>query len=254
MKKLIVGIFGTVITVITINLLALIFPQPFFVASAKAGNLTIYSDRPFSAAAGERILNLSIAKLATSPLYSNEQKHSVFVSNSPWRRIVFLTRAFYAGGINYYPLTTNVFLRPADIEANQLFGPSGNRLAGARTLDYFIVHEITHSLTGQSLGAIDHYLLPRWKREGYADYLGRHGAFNFEEARRALLANDPRMDYQRSGLYWRDHLFVAYLLDICGWTVQKLLLEPIDEQAIEQIIRGDSSNDTSQAMCTNLLS
>ncbi len=96
---------------------------------------------------------------------------------------------------------------------------SSTIVGGARTLDYFVAHELTHQLTGQAIGALRYYRLPQWVREGYADYVGKSDSFDYGEAERALLADSPDMNWQRSGLYARFQLFVAYLLDHQRWTV-----------------------------------
>jgi hypothetical protein len=67
-------------------------------------------------------------------------------------------------------------------------------------------------------------------REGYADYVGKGNAFNYVEARKAFLAEEPEMDYKKSGLYWRFNLLVAYLLDHRGWNVSELLQKPPSQE------------------------
>lgn len=136
-------------------------------------------------------------------------------------------------------VATVLLMLYANVEDNCLIGPSGNRVSGERTLDYFIAHEITHTLTGQAIGAIAYHRLPRWIREGYADYVGKGGTFDYADARRAFLAGDPKMDWARSGLYWRYHLLVAHLLDKRHWSVQRLLEEPIQQQEVEDSIRAE---------------
>ncbi|MEP7272443.1 MAG: hypothetical protein ABI882_13150, partial [Acidobacteriota bacterium] len=190
------------------------FPQPFFASSVQAGNLELYSDHQFSSEDGKRLLERVAVKLSTSPLYSGSQSHLAFICNARWRQRLFFLHNYGVAGVNRYPITTNVFLRDAIIEDNCLIGPQGNRVPGDRTLDYFIAHEITHTLTGQSLGWYDYHVrLPQWVREGYADYVGKGSSFNYDEARRAFLAGSPQMDWAKSGLYWRFHLLVAHLLD-----------------------------------------
>lgn len=214
-------------------------PQPFFHTSVSAKNLTLYSDQSFAAAAGQQVLALAEAKLARSPLYSAEQQHLIFICNARWRQRLFFTYVYGVGGVNYYPFTTNVFLRDSVIEENCLIGPHGKRLEAERPLDYFIAHEITHTLTGQAIGPVAYHRLPQWKREGYADYVGKGASFNYDEAKRAFLANDPKMDWAKSGLYWRFHLLVAHLLDKQHWSVQRLLEDPIEQQAIEEAMRAE---------------
>ena len=204
-------------------LLLLNVPYPLFSASVSANNLTLYSDRAFEPAAGQHVLELAAAKLAQSPLYSPKQKHQVFVCNAAWRQRLFFLQKYGVGGVNYYPLTTNIFLRNSLIDENALIGPSGQRATGERTLDYFIAHEITHTLTAQAIGNMAYLVLPQWKREGYADYVARKSVFNYDEAKRAFLADDPKMDLAKSGLYWRYNLLVAHLLDKKHWTVQQML-------------------------------
>jgi len=82
--------------------------------------------------------------------------------------------------------------------------------------------------------------MPQWIREGYADYVGKGSDFNYAEACAAFLSGAPEMDFERSGLYRRFHLLVAYLLDRKHWTVDRLLREPWPSQAeVESAIRGE---------------
>lgn len=230
---------AALLAVIALIGLLLNAPQPFFQSAVSAKNLTLYSDQSFAPDAGQRVLTLVEDKLSKSPLYAAEQKHLIFICNARWRQRLFFTYVYGVGGVNYYPFTTNVFLRDSIIEENCLIGPKGSRVPGERTLDYFIAHEITHTLTGQAVGSIDYHRLPQWKREGYADYVGKGATFNYDEAKRAFLANDPKMDYAKSGLYWRFHLLVAHLMEKKHWSVQQLMTTPIEQAVVEEMIRAE---------------
>ena len=81
--------------------------------------------------------------------------------------------------------------------------------------------------------------LPEWKREGYADYVARKSVFNYDEAKRAFLANDPKMDPVKSGLYLRYNLLVAHLLDKKHWTVQQMLTTALEQSSVEDMIRAE---------------
>ncbi len=233
--KFVAVIFGFIAVIICL----LCVPHAFFQTPVNAKNLSLYSDQPFTPAAGQHVLELTEAKLAISPLYSSQQNHQIFICNAHWRQRIFFTYSYGVGGVNYYPFTTNIFLRDSIIEENCLIGPNGNRVAADRSLDYFIAHEITHSLTGQAIGAIAYHRLPQWKREGYADYVGKGATFNYEEVKQLFLANDPKMDYAESGLYLRFNLLVAHLLDKQHWGVLRLLTEPIEQSVVEEMIRAE---------------
>lgn len=217
----------------------LCFPQPFFRTSASSANLTLYSDLPFSSEEGNRILEIVEVKLAASPLFSTQTHHSVFICNARWRQILFFNRKYGVGGINYYPLTKNVFLSGARVEENRLISPSGNVVQGDRTLDYFITHEVAHTITKQAAGWYHHSSLPEYVTEGYTDYLAKGNSFDYDKARQAFLSEAPEMDRWKSGLYLRYHLLVAYLIDKKGWSVRQLLESPVEQKTLEEEIREE---------------
>jgi hypothetical protein len=228
--------------VLSVSLLLLIcFPRPLFAHSISFEGLTLYSDKPFVPEAGTQVLAMAKAKLVRSPLYREGEEHAVFICNERWRQRIFFTYVYGVGGVNYYPITTNVYLRDADIAANRLIGPSGQPLAADRSLDYFIAHEITHTLTGRRVGGLGNRKLPRWVREGYADHVARGTTFDYASAVRALAAADRTMDYEKSGLYLRYNLLVAHLLDREGWTVERLLDERIEQADVERAVREAAS-------------
>jgi len=239
LKKFLIRFFAVAIGLLAIYWILLCFPQIFFHSSVSANNLTLYSDQSFSTEAGKTVLEKAEAKLIASPLYSPKENQTTFVCNASWRRVLFFNRNYGAGGVNQYPFTSSIFLRGAVIEENRLIGPSGNKVPGDRTLDYYVAHEITHTLTVQAVGWYRYHKLPQWVREGYADYVGKGPSFNYEETRRAFLADEPELDWKKSGLYLRFHLLVAYLLDKQHWTVQRLLNEPPDQAAVEEMVRQE---------------
>ena len=216
----------------------LCFPETLFSSNVSADNLVLYSDLLVPQPAASHLLNLVQLKLGTSPLYSMKTSHRIYICNSRWRQRVFFNKDYGVGGVAPYPFSPNVFLRDALIAENRLISPLGTPVAGDRTLDYFIAHEITHQLTGHALGPLRYARLPQWVREGYADYVGKGGSFQYEEARQAFLANVPEMDYQRSGLYRRFHLLVAHVLDRRHVTVEQLLNLPPTQESVEAEVRA----------------
>jgi hypothetical protein len=224
--------------VILAYILLLRVPQPLFPFSLRSSNLTLYSERPIPDSPGKYVLALAAKKLARSPLYSGQENRNIFLCDSDWRQILLFNKDYGAGGVAQYPVTAGVILRRVDVAGNRMFSSSGFVVAGDRTLDYYIAHEITHQLTGHALGPIRYFRLPQWVREGYADYVGKGDSFQYDQAKRALLAGAPEMDWKKSGLYSRFHLLVAYLLDRQNWSVEQLLQNPPSQAAVEAAIKG----------------
>lgn len=138
------------------------------------------------------------------------------------------------GGVTYAGLNRNIFLRKSNLDHNRLVGPWGREVPGERTLVYFLTHEITHALEVHHLGRYGYWQLPVWKREGYADYVGRDGNFRFQEQLAAFQRSAVEMDPQRAGLYLRYQLLVTYLLDIRGLTPHQMLIQPFDQSSLER--------------------
>lgn len=204
---------------------ALAYPEPFFAYHAERGRLAIYSDRPFDTAKAQGLLADIDARIARSPL-DTHHGHAIFISNAEWRRQLFFNVANGAAGVNFYPLTRNVFLRHADIDANRLYGRSGKAAEPPRTLTYYGAHEITHSFTGEreGLSHLYNWRLPVWVREGYADYVGLGGAGQIDVASyyKKYRAHDPQF-VVGSGFYDRYRMLAAFFLDKKHWSVSQLL-------------------------------
>jgi hypothetical protein len=204
---------------------ALAYPEPLFAYHAECGRLAIYSDRPFDVAKAQDILTEVDRRVARSPL-DTHQVHRIFVANANWRQRLFMNIAYGAGGVNFYPLTRNVFLRNSDIGKNELMRPNGTPAEKPRTFTYYAAHEIGHSLTGERLGMTHlwNWGAPGWVREGYADYvgLGGHGAVDVAAYYRRYRGGDPHFQ-PKSGFYDRYRMLTAYFLDRKGWSVDHLL-------------------------------
>jgi hypothetical protein len=209
-------LISTVLVVAWAALLAI--PQPLFRFSVRAQNLVLHSDRPFSKAAGKRVLEMAEEKLSRSPIYSGRQDYHVFICNSRWRQMLFFNKDYGAGGVAQYPVTAQVFLREARVKDNRLISPGGNPVMGDRTLGYFVAHEITHQLTGADIGPS---LLPPATvvREGYADYVGRETRFITMKASERSF-REPEMDQSGCTAF----SFISGVpFDHQHWSVEQLL-------------------------------
>ena len=214
-------------------------PYPLFAYQAGYANIRVYSDRPIPPSILP-VLSAAEVRLEQSPINDPRLTHRIFICNDTARFTFFTTFRYQVGGVNYGLLNQIVFLRPVNIEHNRLISPTGREVAGERTLVYFLAHEMTHSLEVNYLGRSGYWRLPQWKREGYADVVGRGGEFNFAKQLAAFQRGDVSMDYGRSGLYLRFQLMVAYLMERKGVGVHDLLDRKFDAAVIERELRNVS--------------
>jgi hypothetical protein len=219
-------------------LLLLAFPEPLFAYKFASGNLTLYCDDPIPPE-GASVLADVQRRLERCPLYAGRPHEYIFVCRHTWRFDLLANRNSGAGGLAYGFAPWNVFLRRADIARNILFRRDGRTPSGPdRPLSYFIAHEITHNLTQRFLGPWAYWHLPVWKREGYADYVGKGGDFDFKKNLALFRAGDPSLDPRGSGLYLRYQLLVAELLDRRKMTVSAMLRTRVDRKRLEEDLRG----------------
>jgi hypothetical protein len=210
-------------------------PGLFFSHTFSRGGITLISDEPIPPEPASRILEEVEQRVARSPLAADSRITDlrIYICNRRWRFVLFANYRYNVGGLAYAPLSDNIFLRAVHFNTNRLVGPSGRETPGARTLTYYIAHEIMHTLVARELGVVKHWRLPPWKDEGYADFVAKGGDFDYDRAREQLRRADPELDPKRSGLYLRYHLLVAYLLDRRGISVDELLKRDFDPAQLE---------------------
>ena len=216
--------------------LLLCFPQPLFVYPFTDGNLTLYCDDPIAPQA-DAVLQDAQRRLDKCPLYAGHPHVNLFLCNHAWRYKLLTNTHSNAGGNNYGFAPQNVFLRKTDISRNVLFRKDGITPSSPdRPLSYFIAHEVTHGLISRFLG-LAYWRIPVWKNEGYADYVGKGGDFDFQKNLALFKKDDPALDPRASGLYLRYHLLVAELLDRRKLSVEEMLRGHFDREQLEADLR-----------------
>jgi hypothetical protein len=245
--KRIIRTTGLILLGIIVLALAFFFhPQPLFRWSVKTNNLTLYSDQAFLPEDGRKVLEQVQNKIAASSLYSLQDHFSIFICNTKWRRSFYFVAAPGAGGVVYYPLSTNVFLSGADIAQNRLISPSGKPDLLGRKLDHFMAHEITHDLTGEALSWQQYRNLPVWIREGYAEYIGSQGVFKYDKAVEAYQTGSPEMNTPASIPYRRYNLLVAYLLEQKKWSPLEMFETTPTQSEVETMLKTELLNKNKQ--------
>ena len=215
------------------------FPAPLFPHHVALGRLSLYADRRFDPAAGRAVLADIQQRLDSSPL-ADHGRHTIFVTNSNWRRKLFFGRSG-ATGLSRYPLTRNVFIRRADIGRGVVFNAANVPAVPPRTLAYYAAHEIAHSFTAQRLGParLWNRRLPQWVREGYADYVGMGAKVDLDDLYRRYRAGDPDLDFVKSHTYARFRLLTAYMLQRRHWSEDALLASELSQADAEAMMNAD---------------
>lgn len=218
-------------------------PEPMFKYRTTYQNYEVWSDRPIPAGINN-VLDDATRRLRTSVIHDSRTPVRIFFCNSPWR-LWFYSGRFStrlggtAGGI----VVENVIMRASDITANRIHSPGSGPIADAdqRPLSYFIAHEVTHSDEARRFGRLMMLRYPQWLTEGYADYVGKGGDFDFDANHRQFIAGDGALDFSRSGLYREFHLKTAYMLDKKGMTLEQVFADPPSDAQLETWLREPQS-------------
>ena len=216
------------------------FPAFLFSYKHQNANLVIYSDKPIPPNIHE-ISNQVLLRLEKSSIFNTHKKYCVYIANDRWRWILLSYPANFTtalGGFNA-GFHGNAFIRPSVISENRIIPPGSHLLdADQRDLVYFITHEVVHALLYDEVGYISNFVnYPKWFQDGYPDYIAKR-SFDFNENLRQFKNNDKRLSVQ-SGLYVRYHLYVAYLMDVKGYTLKEIIknvpAEPDIMRSLESI-------------------
>jgi hypothetical protein len=235
--------FAIVFVIIVVSYLGVLsFPQPMFSNHMTYQNYEIWSDRTIPSQI-KQVLDDATRRLHTSELYEPDHKMIIFFCNDSWKLWLYsqLFNDKVIGAADTW-LTRYIKIRASDIAYNRVYSPGPNPISDAeqRPLSYFIAHEVTHIIESSQFGRLINLKYPTWLLEGYADYIGKGGDFDFEENRRLLKIDSPLLDPQKSGLYRVFHLEVAFLIDKKGLTVKQIFANPPQESELLTILRSDT--------------
>ncbi len=231
--RIVSGAFGVAMAWLALAL----HPEPLFAHSAERANVVLHSRNPLPPETGP-LLDEVVRRIARSPLYDPARRHDVFLCDTA-ALFGLLTLKVHAGGVTQMLLGRNVFIRPASIERNVVFGPSGAVKEGERSLTYFMAHEVTHAMTADYLGRLRSVRLAAFQREGYADFIGFDHPLDLRAGRDAILRDAPEMSVARSGLYRRYELLTAYLLERRGMTLDEFFARPRNQREVEAEFLAD---------------
>jgi hypothetical protein len=211
-------------------LVVLAYPQPLFAHDMRRDRLTLHSTTALPDTM-QTTLDRTLTRLQRSPLYAAAGDIHVFLCHEQTMFALFARQNYRAGGVADWLVGQHAFLRESDMHNDRLISPSGTPVAADRPLSYFIAHETMHIAIARHVGRTRYSRLPQWVDDGYADYVARD--INYVVALQKLKEGARELDPQRSGLYLRYQLMVAYLLEKKRMSLEQLLDTPPDRAAVE---------------------
>jgi len=217
-KFFIYGLAG----IFAIYIVLLIFPQVLFAHEVSYKNFNVYSRQPLDENI-YKVLDSAEIRLEKSPLYDKDLTHKIFISDT------FPLYAFLnpRGRGSFGNTTTGIgiMINKADVPSDLVFRNAEQD--NKRPLSDVIAHETTHLLIQNKLGLRKAFALPRWKAEGYCEYVAGNTTIGFEEGTRRWKDN-PNDD--SAYLYFKYQQMVRYLLDDEKISVEELLTKDFDEK------------------------
>jgi hypothetical protein len=233
--------FGGLLALCLLELLhlsAVAFPYPFFPHKTRFGCCTVYSDEPLDPSFAAVMEDVA-ARLESTELHSQDKANRVFYCRKQERFDLFARLSLVNPVVQGFNLSIvgNTFVSERRIRRLAAVGyqaaPYGVR-EGDRA--HVIAHELIHDYHEDAVGFMTYYRLPRWKKEGYAEYgatahaIRRDGTYDLA-SRIEILETDG---YWRTGAdfardYYRAALVVEYLFDVEGQRFVDLMREEVTE-------------------------
>ncbi len=209
----------SLITIMGIYCLILIFPQFLFAHEVSYKNFNVYSRQPL----GEnlsRVLDSAEARLTKSPIYNKDLPENILIADTHGF-YKFLTLKSYSFG-STIPVIGHSRINKSDVENDLVFrdSPEPNK----RSLSGVIAHETMHNQLREYFGLAKYLKIPRWKDEGYCEYIAGETTIGFEEGVK-LWKENPDDDS-----YFKYHQMVKYLLDDEKISVEELFSKNFDEK------------------------
>lgn len=238
-KKIVKKIIYSLVILPSIYLCFLLFPSLLFANKFEYKQCSLYSDRPIEKNI-TNIIDNALSRIAKSELYDSTIHFDIYLCNDLWRFQIFTQWNKNAGAVTQYHLNNAIYIRPCDITNNKIIPPkewyfADNPFSFAdRPLVYYFAHEMTHKLQSNYTGRLN-FSNPTWLTEGYADYIGKGGNFDFNENLKLLHKKAPELDPTK-GLYRYYHLKIAYLLDSNKQTIKQLYKTTPNEKELEEQI------------------
>jgi hypothetical protein len=230
-------------------LVIVFFPSPLFSHSIRIGRFDVHSDRPIPNAI-HVVIAKAESRLATSPLFEDEHTFAIYIANDSWRMRVLYPLG--NAGFGRSNLTTGyIALNRCDVKRDVCFRGAASPVYNETSLSSVIAHECTHQLIRKKLGLIGAVRLPKWKNEGYCEYVSDAPTVDENDGFRRLAEGRPTSS-PPAFRYFTYFVAVRYLLDQQKLTLDELFGSKLDfhatlEAATARRAQGEPSVATEDA-------
>lgn len=250
-KKIFKYIEWSIVVVLIIYACIMIFPQIFFDKDINYQNFTVHYNGEIDNKNVFSILDEVHNSIQKLDSYGNGLKVDVFICNNFNLYRIFAPSSPDSFAINT-PVGNKIIYAKVDLKNDMVYTNKGNTSSFSKTL----VHEITHTIFRKEFGAIQTWfspfintrvdilgitLVPKWKSEGYAEYIAKHSSFDIDEGI-SLFVNNKNIDSE-SYRYFTYRLYMTYLLDVKDETIEEIVQNKYNlENLRKEIIKAINEN------------
>ena len=147
----------------------LIFPQFLFANKLEYKNFIVYyHSSETNIEQLKSILDKSNLLFKKSELYDENHKQKIFICDSYFEFGFFAPTVKKAFAV-HYPIIQNAIFTKSSFQDDRI--TRNGKVFNQRALSAVIAHETTHSLIENRLGFLDYKRLPKWKNEGYCEFI-----------------------------------------------------------------------------------
>lgn len=216
----------SLMAILSVYGLILLFPQFLFAHNVEHKNFSVYMQQPLEKDV-IKVLDAAEAKLERSPIYDKNSTQKIFVFDSHGLYKFITLKGFsFASTI---PVVGHIRINKADFEKDLVLRDSEE--PNRRSLSGVVAHEITHNQISKSLGIAKYLRTPKWKDEGYCEYIAGETTISFEEGVK-LWKENPEDSSKYD--YFKYHQMVKYLLDVEKISVEDLFEKDFDAKELEK--------------------
>jgi hypothetical protein len=207
--------------------LTIAFPQYLFAHEVSHDKFKVYSRQPLDENI-TKVLDSAEARLVKSSIYDKDETRKIFLTDS-YGFYTFLSNISFRSFANTVPLIDNILVNRSDAERDLVF--TDRAVRNQRSLSGVIAHEVTHHFIRRKFGVTRSLVsIPKWKNEGYCEYIAGDTSITFEEGIK-LWRENPTDDSKYA--FFKYHQMVKYLLDEEKISVEDLFNRDFDLKELE---------------------